>query len=507
MSGEEQKIKCPGCGQSISIDAVLTRQIEEKVKSNLAVEQKVKESEIENKLAEIKKKELAVEESKKLVDISVAQKVNERLNTEKVELWKKARLEAGKENEAENKILEERLKEKEQKLSQANAEALKLRVDKQKFDEEKKNFELDKLKQIEAERQKIEKEAFAKGSEFSKNEVTKLQKKILDDEKTKKDEKTLLEEQLFEKDKKLQEANQNEIEIRREKIQLEADKKEFELKIQRQLDEERKTIEKEAGEKAAEAEKYKIAQLEKKISDVSKANDELKRKLEQGSQQTQGEVLELELEEMLKAEFPTDEIAPVPKGVNGADIIQKVIDRSGRFCGQIIWESKKTKNWTEGWIAKLKDDQRAVKAELAVIVSAVLPEGVNGFDVRDGVWVCDIKMATALAMVLRKNLEAITAEKAMAVGKDKKMEIIYTYLTGVEFKQRIEAIVEGFSNLKSGLEKEKIAYQKIWAEREKQIEKVINNTVGMYGDLRGLASIQEIKMLELGEVKDVKNND
>jgi hypothetical protein len=507
MSSEEQKIKCPKCNELISIDAVLTHQIEEKVKSSLAAEQKAKELEIENKLFEIKKKELSVEESRKSIDIAIAQKVNERLSAEKIELWKRARLEAGKENEAEKKILEERLKEKEQKLLQANVEALELRVDKQKFDEEKKNFELNKLKQIEAERQKIEKEAFAKGAELGKNEISKLQKQILDNEKTKKDEKTLLEEQLLEKDKKLQEANQNEIEIRKEKIQLEADKKEFELKIQRQLDEERKMIEKEAGEKAIEAEKYKIAQLEKKISDVSKANDELKRKLEQGSQQTQGEVFELELEEILKAEFPTDEILPVPKGINGADIIQKVNDHSGRFCGQIVWESKKAKNWVEGWVQKLKDDQRAVKAELAVIVSVVLPQDIKTFKYRDGVWVCDIKLAIALATSLRANLEAVNREKEMAVGKNEKMDYIYSYLTGVEFRQKVEAIVEAFSGLKNGLEKEKIAYQKIWAEREKQIQRVINNTVGMYGDLSGLAPIQQIKMLELGEGKKSDKND
>lgn len=497
MPNEEQKIKCPGCGQSISIDAVLTRQIEDKVKSDLAVEQKAKETEMENKLAEIRKKELAVEESKKSVDIAIAQKVNEKLNKEKIELWKKAQEQAGKANEAEKKILEEQLKEKDQKLSQANAEALKSRAERQKFEDEKKNFELEKSKQIETERKKIEVEAFNRAIEQNKKDVTKLKQQLTDIEKTKEDEKILLEERLAEKDAKLKEANDKELEIRREKNRLEDEKKNFELEKQRQLDEARKSIEEEASKKATEAEKYKIAQLEKKISDANKANEELKRKLEQGSQQTQGEVLELELEEMLKAEFPTDEILPVPKGVNGADIIQKVYDRSGRFCGQIIWESKKTKNWTEGWITKLKDDQRAIKAELAVIVSIVLPEGVTGFDVRDGVWVCDIKLAIALALVLRKNLEAITIEKSMAKGKDAKMEIIYSYLTGVEFKQRVEAIVEGFSSMKSGLEKEKLAYQKIWAEREKQIEKVINNTVGMYGDLSGLAPIQQIKVLEL----------
>jgi hypothetical protein len=201
----------------------------------------------------------------------------------------------------------------------------------------------------------------------------------------------------------------------------------------------------------------------------------------------------------LKAEFTQDEILPVPKGVNGADIIQKVCTRAGQVCGQIAWESKKTKTWSEGWIQKLRDDQRAIKAELAVIVSAVLPEDVKGFAFRDGVWICDIKLAVALASALRVNLEAVHRERVMAVGKNEKVEILYTYLTGVEFKQRVEAIVEAFTEMQDGLNKERKVFEANWAKREKQIQKVISNTVGMYGDLSGLVTLQPIKMLELGE--------
>jgi hypothetical protein len=267
----------------------------------------------------------------------------------------------------------------------------------------------------------------------------------------------------------------------------------------RQMEEAKRAIVEEATKKAAEEQQYVIAQLKKQLTDATKAKDDLARKLEQGSQQTQGEVLELALEELLKAEFPHDEIVPVPKGVSGADIIQKVKDRSGRECGKIVWESKKTKAWSEGWIQKLKDDQREIKADLAVIVSVVLPEDVKGFVFRDGVWICDIKLAVALATALRINLESLTREKAMSVGKNEKMEVLYNYLTGVEFKQRVEAIVEAFSSMDEGLRKERMAYEKIWSEREKQIKKVMNNTIGMYGDLSGLVTLPQIKRLELGE--------
>src|SRR3989339_168855 len=307
-----------------------------------------------------------------------------------------------------------------------------------------------------------------------------------------------LEEQLKNKDEKLAQATKNEIELRKEKIKLDEEKRSFELDKIRQLEEAKKQISEEASKKAAEDQQYVIAQLKKQLTDATKAKDELARKLEQGSQQTQGEVLELELEEILRAQFPQDEILPVPKGVKGADIIQKVLDRSGRVCGQIVWESKKTKNWVEGWIQKLKEDQRAIKADLAVIVSVVLPEDVKGFALRSSVWVCDVKMVCALATALRINLEALTREKAMSVGKNEKMEILYSYLTGVEFRQRVEAIIEAFSSMDDSLKKERQAYEKIWSERENQIKKGMKNNIGMYGDLSGLGALPQIKRLELG---------
>ncbi|MDP3014286.1 MAG: DUF2130 domain-containing protein [Candidatus Subteraquimicrobiales bacterium] len=334
-------------------------------------------------------------------------------------------------------------------------------------------------------------------SQINQEKVGLWKKAQVEADKKKTAEMKILEEQLKQKDLKLSEAQKNELSVRKEKNRLEEEKKEFELEKLRQLDKERKGIIEEADKKAKEESKYVIAQLEKKLNDVSKSNEEMKRKLEQGSQQTQGEVLELELEDVLKAEFPQDEITPVPKGINGADIIQKVCDRGGRFCGQIAWESKKTKTWSEGWIQKLKDDQRAIKAELAVIVSAVLPDNVKGFAFRDGIWICDIKLAVALASALRINLEAVAREKIMSVGKNEKMEILYTYLTGIEFRQKVEAIVEVFSEMQEGLNREKKLIETSWAKREKQIQKVISNTVGMYGDLSELAAMQPIKMLEL----------
>ena len=317
-------------------------------------------------------------------------------------------------------------------------------------------------------------------------------------EKENEGEKKMLEEALAEKSARLREANEKELEMRKERNRLEEERQNFELEKQRQLDAEREKISEEASKKATEETRFVIAQLQKQLSDATKAKDDLARKLEQGSQQPQGEVLELELETSLKTEFLQDAIIPVPKGVKGADILQQVHDRSGRLCGQIVWESKNTKVWSEGWIQKLKEDQRLVKADIAVLVSSVLPQGVSGFVLRDGVWVCEVHMALALASALRITLESVTREKNMSVGKNEKMEVLYAYLTGVEFKQRVEAIVEAFTGMSDGLRKERLAYEKLWAEREKQISKVITNTVGMYGDLSGHVTLPEIKALELG---------
>jgi hypothetical protein len=410
MPFQQQTIHCPKCGEKISIDAVLTQQIEAQIRSQFETEKQAKESAIAQREAQLQKESEKLTDLQKNIDSTVAERLSAQLSSEKTRVTKEAQLEAEREQRAKTAFLEEQLKNKDEKLAQAQKHELELRKEKMRLEDEKKAFELEKI---------------------------------------------------------------------------------------RQLDEAKQSIVEEASKRATEEQQHVIAQLRKQLTDATKAKDDLARKLEQGSQQLQGEVLELALEEILKTEFPFDEITPVPKGVSGADIIQKVFDRSGRLCGQIVWESKQTKTWSDGWIQKLKDDQRTIKADIAVIISAAMPDGVKGFTFRDGIWICDIKLSTALASALRINLEGITREKAMAVGKNEKMEFLYAYLTGVEFKQRVEAIVEAFTSMDASLRKERIAYEKMWAEREKQIKKVITNTVGMYGDLSGLVTLPHIKTLEL----------
>jgi len=227
--------------------------------------------------------------------------------------------------------------------------------------------------------------------------------------------------------------------------------------------------------------------------------EELKQKADQGSQQLQGEVLELELENLLRTKFPFDTIEPVPKGEFGGDTLQRVISQSGVMSGTILWESKRTKNWSNGWLVKLREDQRTAKAEISVLVSQALPEGIETFDVVDGVWVTHPRAILPVATILRHTLLQVSNARLISEGQQTKAEMVYQYLTGPRFRQRVEAIVEAFSSMQEDLDKERKAIMKQWAKRDEQIERVMGATVGMYGDLQGIAgkSLREIEGLEL----------
>ncbi len=302
-----------------------------------------------------------------------------------------------------------------------------------------------------------------------------------------------------EKSRKLQDAQKLELELRKQQRELDEKRQAFELEMTRKLDAERQAIKEQALKSADEAHRLKEQENEKLISDLKKQHDDMKRKLEQGSQQTQGEVLELELESLLINAFPHDLIEPVAKGVNGADVLQKVHTAGGQHCGTIIWESKRTKAWSEGWISKLKEDQRAAKAELAALMSSALPKEINNIGQYSGVWLTNYASTVGLATALRTNLIMLNTAKLANTGKQGKMEELYGYLSGNDFRQRVEAIVEYFTLMQEDLEKEKKAMTLIWSKRQKQIEQVIKNTVGMYGDMQGImgASLPQIKSLEL----------
>lgn len=302
----------------------------------------------------------------------------------------------------------------------------------------------------------------------------------------------------------LEASQQQELELRKQKRSIEDREKSLELELTRKLDEERVKIEEAITRRLDDQHRLRDAEKDKKLQDAIRVNDELRRKLEQGSQQTQGEVMELQLQQLLSNSFPDDVIEPVPKGVSGADLIQRISSRTGNRCGIILWESKRTKSWSDTWLQKLKDDQRVLKAEIAILVSDALPRDCENFKHISGVWITNSQCALSLAFALRLQLIEVEMTKLAAVGKNEKMEILYRYLSGSEFRQRVEAIVETFVEMQGELQEERRIAERRWAKREKQIQRVIANTSGMYGDLQGFigTSLQAIPALMASTERD-----
>ncbi len=310
---------------------------------------------------------------------------------------------------------------------------------------------------------------------------------------------TELQEVLNANNEKLAEAQKAQAELIKKQRELDDAKRELELTVEKRVQDGLTDVRIQAKKEAEDEQRLKVMEKEQTIAAMQKQIEELKRRADQGSQQLQGEVQELELENLLRTKFPFDAIEPVPKGEFGGDVLHRVVGAGGQSGGTILWEFKRTKNWSDGWLVKLRDDQRTAKAEIAVIVSQVLPKGVETFEMVEGVWVTHPRTALPVAMILRQSLLELALARQSTEGQQTKTEMVYQYLTGPRFRQRVEAIVEAFSTMQEDLDKERKAIMKQWAKREEQIERVMGATVGMYGDLQGIAgkSLQEIEGLDL----------
>jgi len=292
-----------------------------------------------------------------------------------------------------------------------------------------------------------------------------------------------------------------ELELLKVEQQLLEQKQSFELDLQKKLMEERKVIEENAKQKAEADSLFKLREKDMKMAQLMEQIEVMKKKAEQGSMQLQGEVQELALEELLQSTFPFDIISEVGKGVKGADIIQAVHNKLGQECGSIIYESKRTKAFSNEWIDKLKSDLRSQKSDIAVIVTGTMPREMDKFGQKDGIWICSYEEVKGVAAVLRESLIRIHEIKASQDNKGDKMQFLYDFLTGNEFRHHIESIVEGFSCMQTSLQKERLAMERMWSEREKQLNKVLVNMSGMYGSIKGIAgnAVAEVKLLSLDE--------
>src|SRR5687767_639765 len=300
-----------------------------------------------------------------------------------------------------------------------------------------------------------------------------------------------LEQALAAKERILDKSRTDELALRRRLVELEEARKSQELDYQKKLDEERKRIEEQARAAAGDEIGRREAQYKAQIESAQREVADLKRKLEQGSQQLQGEALELSLESLLRNAFPLDEIVPVPKGMNGADLLQHVRSPSGHCCGTIIWEAKQTKAWQPAWIRKLKDDQQAIGAEMAVIVTAAMPREVSGRSgepfVREAdVWIARFDAARPLAEVLRATLLELHKARQANLGRAEKMELVYSYICSPQFTQRVKSVVDGFAAMRQDLEAEKMAVARMFKKRESQLTRMSDSLLGVVGDLQGI---------------------
>jgi hypothetical protein len=396
-------------------------------------------------------------------------------------------------------LLESVRRDYEQRLSQKDADIAQRE---QSLSERAQSLEKAKQSLDQEIARKIQQERVRIGAE----EAQKAKLAIGSDLDQKAKEIASLQEVLKQNNAKLAEAQKAQADVMRRQRELDDAKRELELTVQKRVHADLSAERDKAKKEAEEELKLKVMEKDQTITAMQRQIEELKRRAEQGSQQLQGEVQELELEALLAAKFPRDTIQPVPKGEFGGDVLQRVLGPTNQACGTILWESKRTKNWSDGWLVKLREDQRAAKAEIAVIISQALPKDIDTFGFLDGVWVADPKVALPVAMSLRHTLIEVACTRQASEGQQTKMEMVYGYLTGPRFRQRVQAIVEAFSSMREDLDREKKAITRQWAKREEQIDRVMNATVGMYGDLQGIAgkTLQEIEGLEFQGMLDFK---
>ncbi len=378
------------------------------------------------------------------------------------------------------KIIEEKecqMKEKEKELQEKRKDLVKA--------EQAINQRV--YEQVKIEKEKIIADEAKKAKVLLMNDIEQKEKEIIS-----------LNEVLNDRSLKLEEAQNAQVELLRKERELDDAKREMDLTIEKRVSSALDTVREQAKKGAEEELKLKVSEKEQTILSMQRQIDELRKRSEQGSQQLQGEVFELELENHLRSNFSQDLIESVPKGEFGGDVFQRIINQVGKECGTILWESKRTKNWSDGWLSKLREDQRSAKADFALIISHVLPKGVESFSFIEGIWVTNQKCAIPLAIALRQSLIELANARLAGEGQQTKMEMVYQYLTGTRFRQRVQAIVEKFADMQEDLEKERKSTTRLWAKRE-QIRGVIEATAGMYGDLQGIAgkSFQEIEGLDI----------
>ncbi|UMB60547.1 DUF2130 domain-containing protein [Lutibacter sp. A80] len=392
--------------------------------------------------------------------------------------------------------LEEEIKKKYQ--SSIAAEKQKYKANLENLNKEKEAFEQKKKQENELFKNRLEAQIKQEKKNIEANLKSKLKEEQIEQFNA-------LQKELNEKSEQIKELNRTKAEIeklKREKGELkEIAEAEAQKKLSETLLTEREKIKKSEEDKN----ELRFKELQMQLEAQKKLTEEMKRKQEQGSMQMQGEVQELAIEEWLASKFPLDSIEEIKKGARGGDCIQIVHTRTSQNCGSIYYESKRTKDFQPSWIEKFKADIRDKGANIGVLVTEVMPSNMDRFGLKDGIWICNYDEFKGLCTVLRESIIKIHNAISTQENKGDKMDMLYDFLTSNTFRMQIEAIVEGFTQMKSDLESEKRSMQRIWKQRDKQIEKVVTNTIDMYGSIKGIAgnAIQSVKALELpGDEED-----
>ncbi|MCB9065527.1 MAG: DUF2130 domain-containing protein [Chitinophagales bacterium] len=360
----------------------------------------------------------------------------------------------------------------------------------------KKDEEYQKL--MEEKDAEAEKALLAERKKVQEQVEAQIRKKLEGDYET---QMKFLQEQNATNEEKLNEARKKELDFLKRVQELQDKEKEIELQMQKQLNEERNKLADVIRKQEEEKNDLKFKELRKQLEDQKKIAEEAVRKAEQGSMQLQGEVQELALEELLRTSFPFDIISEVGKGVRGADCIQTVRNNMGQECGKIIFESKRTKEFANDWIEKLKADMRSQGADVAVIVTQAMPKDMDGFGEKDGVWICSFAEVKAVAQVLRESVLKVYQATKSKENMGDKMTLLYEYLTGAEFTEQWKAMREGFLSMRMSIQKERDAMERIWKAREKQLEKILLSSTHIRGSIDGIAGMDsiDINLLEEGD--------
>ncbi|MDQ2711766.1 MAG: DUF2130 domain-containing protein [Acidobacteriota bacterium] len=387
--------------------------------------------------------------------------------------------------EATRRDYERRLAQKD---TECNQREVALRNQESLFAKQKEAFAAQIQEKLEQEREKICAEESRKAKAICALELDGKVREIHS-----------LHDVLRQREDKLVEAQRIQAQFLQKQRALEDEKRELDLTIEKRVREELAVVRAQARVEAEDQLKLKVIEKEQTIASMQKQIEDLRRRAEQGSQQLQGEAQELELEALLSSKFPFDGINPVRKGEHGGDVLHRVQNSQGGCCGTILWETKRTKNWSDSWLVKLREDQRAAKAEIAIIVSHALPKDIDTFELVEGVWITHPKTMIPVAFSLRHMLIELACVRQASEGQQTKAEMVYQYLTGPRFRHRIEATVEAFSGMQKDLENERKVITRQWAKRQQQIDTVMQATAGMYGDLQGIAgkTIQEIDGLAI----------